>query len=306
MNNITKIGRFAPSPSGILHLGNLVSSFLAWADARSEGGRLIFRLEDLDPARSDEGFARAIADDLSFLGLDWDEGYPDKSYCQSERSALYEDCFSLLDRKGLIYPCYCSRAQRLAASAPHPNDPREYGCSCRSLSASERRELEKKGHRPAWKVCVPDETVSFTDGHYGHCSYELKQGGDFIVKRSDGVFAYQLAVSADDADMGITSVVRGRDLLDSTAKQIWLIRQLGGAVPSYSHAPLVAVSEGRKLSKRDGDLNMLYYRERLSPEELTAYIARLIGIYGGTEPITAGQALNLFRWENVIKQDIIV
>lgn len=299
-------GRYAPSPSGVMHLGNLAACLLAWLDIRKLGGRLIFRMEDLDPERSSAEFAQNIASALTRLGLNWDAGYPDAGYSQGERTALYEDVFGLLLKKDMLYPCYCSRSERLAASAPHPGEQRtDPGCKCRHFSAAQRRELEAAGRRPAWKIKVPDKTISFTDGHYGSFSENLAESGDFIIKRSDGVFAYQLAVSFDDMDMGIDRVVRGRDLLSSTARQIWLISELGGTTPQYCHAPLLVTDGSRKLSKRFGDLNTDSLLERYSPEELLGYIAGLLGISDGSAE-SADSLLERFSWDSVAKDDIII
>ena len=299
-------GRYAPSPSGVMHLGNLAACLLAWLDIRKLGGRLIFRMEDLDPERSSAEFAQNIASALTRLGLNWDEGYPDAGYSQGERTALYEDVFGQLLKKDMLYPCYCSRSERLAASAPHPGEQRtDPGCKCRHFSAAQRRELEAAGRRPAWKIKVPDKTISFTDGHYGSFSENLAESGDFIIKRSDGVFAYQLAVSFDDMDMGIDRVVRGRDLLSSTARQIWLISELGGMAPQYCHAPLLVSGGSRKLSKRFGDLNTDSLLERYSPEELLGYIAGLLGISDGSAE-SAGSLLDRFSWDSIAKDDIII
>lgn len=299
-------GRYAPSPSGVMHLGNLAACLLAWLDIRKLGGRLVFRMEDLDPERSSAEFAQNIASVLTKLGLSWDEGYPAAGYSQGERTALYENVFGQLLRKDMLYPCYCSRSERLAASAPHPGEQRsDPGCKCRHFSAAQRRELEAAGRRPAWKIKVPDKTISFTDGHYGSFSENLAESGDFIIKRSDGVFAYQLAVSFDDMDMGIDRVVRGRDLLSSTARQIWLISELGGTAPQYCHAPLLVTDGSRKLSKRFGDLNTDALLERYSPEELLGYIAGLLGISDGSAE-SADRLLERFSWESVAKDDIII
>lgn len=289
-----------------MHLGNLAACLLAWLDIRKLGGRLIFRMEDLDPERSSAEFAQNIASALTRLGLNWDEGYPAAGYSQGERTALYEDVFGLLLKKDMLYPCYCSRSERLAASAPHPGEQRtDPGCKCRHFSAAQRRELEAAGRRPAWKIKVPDKTISFTDGHYGSFSENLAESGDFIIKRSDGVFAYQLAVSFDDMDMGIDRVVRGRDLLSSTARQIWLISELGGTALQYCHAPLLVTDGSRKLSKRFGDLNTDALLERYSPEELLGYIAGLLGISDGSAE-SAGSLLEHFSWDSVAKDDIII
>ncbi len=299
------IGRYAPSPSGILHLGNMTTSLLTWLDTRTLGGKLVLRMEDLDPERSDSAFAAQIAADLKALGLDWDTGYPEPSYSQGNRTALYEEVFSLLQRRDMLYPCYCSRSERLAASAPHPGEMhRDPGCKCRHLSRLERAELEARGKRPAWKIKVPDKWIAFTDAHYGTFNENLTDSGDFIIKRSDGVFAYQLAVSFDDMDMGISRVVRGRDLLGSTARQIWLIEELGGTAPEYCHAPLL-VSGDAKMSKRSGEMNMEHMREKYSPEALIGYMAQLLGLSDG-KPIQAIELLDGFSWDKIAKNDIMI
>ena len=301
----TVTGRFAPSPSGVMHLGNLSSYLLAWLDARSEGGNIILRIEDLDPDRCSREYALQLADDLRFLGLYWDNELSEEYY-QSSRTPIYEDIFRQLMKRGMLYPCYCSRSQRLAASAPHPNEcTHDTGCKCRHLSHSERAEIEKRGKKPAWKIHVPDKEIVFNDGHYGLIRQNLAEGGDFIIRRSDGVFAYQLAVSFDDMDMGVDRVVRGRDLLSSTARQVWLINELGGTPPKYCHAPLLLSSDGRKLSKRDGDLNMLNLRKSHSAEEITGYLAAQLGLGDGT-PIDAQTLLSTFDWSLVPKNDITI
>lgn len=299
-------GRFAPSPSGQLHMGNLASFLLAWLDARCAGGGLIFRMEDLDPDRSSKKSEESIVHALEVFGLDWDEGYPDAGYSQSERSEKYDMVFDLLLRRDLLYPCYCSRSERLAASAPHPGEQRhDPGCKCRYLTVSERRLLDKSGRKAAWKIKVPDKTICFCDGHYGEFSENLADSGDFIIKRSDGVYAYQLAVSFDDMDMGITRVVRGRDLLSSTARQIWLIETLGGSVPQYYHAPLIVGADGRKLSKRCGELSAEALLAKHSPEELLGHLAGLLGLTDGSCESAVG-LLEFFDWTRVRKNDILI
>lgn len=299
-------GRFAPSPSGQLHMGNLASFLLAWLDARCAGGGLIFRMEDLDPDRSSKKSEESIVQALEVFGLDWDEGYPDAGYSQSERSEKYDVVFDLLLRRDLLYPCYCSRSERLAASAPHPGEQRhDPGCKCRYLTVSERRLLDKSGRKAAWKIKVPDKTICFCDGHYGEFSENLADSGDFIIKRSDGVYAYQLAVSFDDMDMGITRVVRGRDLLSSTARQIWLIETLGGSVPQYYHAPLIVGADGRKLSKRCGELSAEALLAKHSPEELLGHLAGLLGLTDGSCESAVG-LLEFFDWTRVRKNDILI
>lgn len=303
------IGRYAPSPSGRLHLGNIMSSLLAWLDVRSTDGKLVFRMEDLDPARSEKKFAQLIADDLIWLGLYWDEGwFPDhgEEFEQGKRMHIYQQAFDYLNEQGLIYPCYCSRAQRLAASAPHPGEIHDSSCSCRYLSDNEKMHLERSGRKPAWKVIVPDLEISFTDGHYGLQKQNLMDQGDFIIRRSDGVFAYQLAVSVDDADMGITSVVRAKDLLPSSFRQIWLIELLGGNPPKYTHSPLLVTSNNRKLSKREGDLNMGTLRNQYRPEELLGHLGVMAGILDEYRECKAEELISLFAWDKIYKEDIII
>ena len=299
------VGRFAPSPSGYMHLGNILSMLLAWLDCRASGGRVIFRMEDLDPDRSRPEYVRAMADDLRWLGLDWDEGWPDPAYCQSGRSDIYADAFHTLARQGLVYPCYCSRAQRLAASAPHPGENhRDDGCRCAHLTAAERTALESDGRRPAWKMRVPDETLTVIDAHFGPVTQNLARDvGDFIIRRRDGVYAYQLAVTVDDMLMGVNRVVRGRDLLSSSPRQAWLTRMLGGTPPMYCHAPLI-VSETGKLSKRLGSLSTQVLRRACTPEDLVGRLAHLAGLLPAPEPITPGQLLPLFDWDKVPTKDI--
>ena len=299
------VGRFAPSPSGYMHLGNLLSMLLAWLDSRALGGRLIFRMEDLDPDRSRPEYVQAMADDLHWLGLDWDEGWPDPAYHQSHRFDLYEDAFLTLRRRDLVYPCYCTRAQRLAASAPHPGeDHRDAGCPCQRLTAAERAALEADRRRPAWKIRVPDETVTVTDGHYGTvCQNLARDVGDFILRRSDGVFAYQLAVTVDDMLMGVTRVVRGRDLLDSAPRQAWLIRTLGGTAPDFCHGPLLTSPDG-KLSKRLGSLSTQVLRQTHTPETVLGQLAQMAGLRPTPDPVTAQELLRDFSWDRVVREDI--
>lgn len=301
------IGRYAPSPSGILHLGNMTTCLLVWLDSRSAGGSLVFRMEDLDPERSSDIFASQIAEDLMRLGLDWDRGYPQPEYSQGNRTALYEDVFGILMRRDMLYPCYCSRSERLAASAPHPGEEhRDPGCKCRYLSRLEREALEAKGRKPAWKVKVPDKLISFTDGHYGTFEENLADSGDFIIKRSDGVFAYQLAVVADDIDAGVTQVVRGRDLLSSTPRQLYLYRLLGAAPPEYYHVPLLTAPDGRRLSKRDRDLDLGILRKAYTAPELLGALAHAAGLLDKREPISAEELIPLFDWAKIPKDDIAI
>ena len=298
-------GRFAPSPSGRMHLGNLFSFYVAWLDARSVGGKVVLRMEDLDPDRTGEPWTGHIVEDLRWLGLDWDEGYgvggPDGPYCQRERTAIYDEAFQKLQRLGAIYPCWCSRAQRLAASAPHPGEERDLGhCACRDLSKAER-EARIMVKAPAWKAALPHETIRFWDLIQGEQAFDLARDcGDFVIRRADGVYGYQLAVTVDDALMGVTRVVRGRDLLDSAARQIWLMEQLGYRLPVYAHVPLLLAADGRRLSKRERDLDMGALRMAFSAEKLRAQLWNLLSMLDGAE---GEQNFNI---ENVGGKDIYI
>ena len=301
------VGRFAPSPSGYMHMGNLLAMLLAWLDCRSLNGEMIFRMEDLDPARSKPVFAAAMAEDLRWLGLDWDRGWPEnETYAQSKRTAIYEDAFEALRERELVYPCWCTRSERLAAvSAPHPGE-REHdgGCRCAHMTAGEREAMRLSGCRPAWKLRCPDESITVLDGHYGAFTQNpAREVGDFIVRRADGVFAYQLAVSVDDMRMGVTRVVRGRDLLSSAPRQKWLIETLGGEAPNYCHCPLLTGGAG-KLSKRLGSLSTEVLRKEKRPEEVIGELACLCGLSDRPAPISARELIPGFTWDRVQTEDI--
>ena len=305
-------GRFAPSPSGRMHLGNVLSALLAWLDVRHAGGIMVLRMEDLDPDRCREEYARQAAEDLAWLGLDWDEGYgaggEHGPYRQSERGEIYGAYVKRLEEQGLIYPCWCTRAQRLAASAPHPGEARGDGaCPCRALTPAQLAGRLAAGRPPALRAAVPDEVVALVDGNCGPYEENLARDcGDFLVRRSDGVWAYQLAVTVDDGLMGITRVVRGRDLLSSTPRQIWLHRALGFSPPRYFHAPLLLAPDGRRLSKRERDLDMGALRSRFTPEQLTGRLAFLAGLRPGPAPAAPKELVDDFSWENVQKGDLFL
>lgn len=292
-------GRFAPSPSGRMHLGNAFSALLAWLSVRSRGGRMLLRIEDLDPERCRPAYAEALKADLGWLGLDWDEEQPR----QSTRTDAYRAQFETLDALGLVYPCYCSRAELHAASAPHAADGNViYAGTCRRLSAAERA---AKTRAPAWRVAVPDETISVTDGLQGLYTENLARDcGDFIVRRSDGVYAYQLAVVTDDAAGGVTEVVRGRDLLSSAPRQLWLQRTLGLPAPVYYHVPLLVAPDGRRLSKRERDLDLGALREQYTAEQLVGKLAFFAGLQPDEVPVRACDLAARFRWADVRHTDV--
>lgn len=301
-------GRFAPTPSGRLHLGNLFCSLLAWLSAKSQGGEVVLRIEDLDRERTSPEYAEQAERDLAFLGLSWDRGGTagGDEYFQGKRSAYYQDLLEQLEARDLVYSCFCSRAELHAASAPHASDGDViYSGRCRNLSAGEIEKLLEK-RSPALRLRVPDETIAFTDNHYGPVSQNLRtECGDFILRRSDGVFAYQLAVVGDDAAMGVTEVVRGRDLLSSTPRQLYLYRLLGFEPPEFAHVPLLLASDGRRLSKRDRDVSLEALAEKgLSPEDIVGRLAYLAGLLDRPEPAAAAELIPLFSWEKVPMKDV--
>lgn len=304
------VGRFAPSPSGRMHLGNLFCALVAWLSVRSEGGRMVLRIEDLDTARCPLPYAQQLERDLAWFGMDWDEGGegggPHAPYFQSHRTKLYEEAFSRLSRKARVYPCFCTRAELHAASAPHPSDGLSpYGGRCRKLTPEQVAALSEK-RRPAWRIQVPNTWVELIDGHCGPYKARLDQDcGDFILRRSDGVYAYQLAVCVDDGAMGVTQVVRGRDLLPYTPQQIWLLQQLGYPVPQYFHIPLLTAPDGRRLSKRDGDLDVGSLQKRYGcPQPILGLLAHWCGLLDRPEPVSAQELIPLFSWEKLPQRDI--
>lgn len=309
--NTPVVGRFAPSPSGRMHLGNIFSALMAWLSVRSQGGRMVLRIEDLDARCRNPLWSDLFIEDLCWLGLDWDEG----PFYQRDRTALYEEALDRLVASGLTYPCFCTRAELHAASAPHASDGTPiYAGTCRGLSPAEiaRRAAVRP---PATRLRVPgveddSDVVEFVDRVYGaQCEALAAECGDFLIRRSDGIFAYQLAVVVDDAAMGITEVVRGNDLLSSTPRQIYLQNLLGYPHPRYAHVPLLVAADGRRLSKRDHDCGMDELRERFgSPEALLGYIAHLAGITPDAEPRSATELVELFSWDAIRahRDDIVI
>ena len=285
-----------------MHLGNVYAMLLAWLSARSRGGRVLMRVEDLDPRTKSGPWTDLLLEDLRWLGFDWDG---DVVY-QHDRLDLYQAAYERLRDLGLVYPCFCSRAELHAASAPHASDGTPvYAGTCRALSAEEVA-ARAAVRPPAWRVRVPDTgdsqgEVRFVDRTYGPQHETLAQEcGDFVVRRSDGVFAYQLAVVVDDAEMGVTEVVRGRDLLGSVARQRYLQELLGLPHPAYAHVPLLVAPDGRRLSKRDGDLDMGALRERFgSPERLIGWLAGATGLAPDQTPRSADQLAACFCWDMV-------
>lgn len=299
-------GRFAPSPTGRMHLGNIYTALLSWLSAKRKGGTWLLRIEDLDPQRSKPEFARLIEDDLAWLGLEWDEGgYDDRHYCQSCRGDIYEEYFRRLRAAGLTYGCRCRRADIMATQAPHQSDGRiVYAGTCRP-GTKPPFSADEECQGVATRLFVPDRVISFTDGVCGAQSINLTDYcGDFVLRRADGAWAYQLAVVVDDALMGVTEVLRGDDLLLSTAQQLYLYELLGFEAPAFIHVPLLRNEEGRRLSKRDRSMSIEELRRRYTPEEITGMAAYRAGLTAEPKAISAKELLEAdglnFPWDSVV------
>ena len=291
------IGRFAPSPTGRMHLGNVFSALLSYLSAKSKNGQWLLRIEDIDPERSRREYANWLMDDLQWLGLSWDGDV----VFQSERSDIYEHYFQLLGERGLTYPCYCTRNDILATQAPHESDGRVvYKGTCRHRSPQPDKPA-------ATRLIVPDKTIAFTDGHYGQQTIHLaSQVGDFIIRRKDGAWAYQLAVVVDDGLMGINEVVRGRDLLLSSPQQMYVAELLGFVPPRFVHLPLLCNAARQRLSKRDKSLDMGVLRQYKQAPEVIGLLAYYAGLQSTPASVTPAELAAIFSWEKVPVQDIIV
>ena len=292
-------GRFAPSPTGRMHLGNVFCALLSWLSAKSKGGDWRLRIEDLDPQRSRRDFAMQLQEDLLWLGLPWDG----EVVWQSQRDDIYEHYLRQLQDAGLTYPCFCTRADIMATQAPHETDGRiVYAGTCRGKILDEM----DKNTPAAVRFMVPDEVITFHDGHYGEQRVNLaKHCGDYILRRKDGAWAYQLAVVVDDALMGITEIVRGRDLLLSTPQQLHLYRILGFPEPTFFHHPLLINENGQRLCKRDLSMDIGILREKhKNPDEIVGFLAFLAGLLPSPTPLNPRALLPLFTWQNVPTQDI--
>jgi glutamyl-tRNA synthetase len=310
MSGQTVRGRYAPSPTGALHLGNLRTALLAWIFARSVGGAFTLRIEDLDLPRVRPGATRQMLVDLRWLGLDWDEG-PDVGgtpgpYYQTMRQALYDQAIARLRAQGRIYPCYCTRAELAQiASAPQGGDAPRYPGVCRQLTPAERAAREADGRHPALRFIAPTEPIEFQDAFHGAISELVATTtGDFIVRRSDGIVSYQLAVVVDDALMGVTQVVRGGDLLSSTARQLALYDALGYPRPAlYAHAPLVVDQEGERLAKRNEAAGLAALRaEGYSSAQVVGALAASCGLCATDAPVTPAALLTEFDLSRLLRE----
>ncbi|MGK9253941.1 MULTISPECIES: tRNA glutamyl-Q(34) synthetase GluQRS [Paenibacillus] len=308
------IGRFAPTPSGLMHLGNARTALLAWLQIRAAGGTFILRMEDIDGPRSRSEYAEAALADLRWLGIDWDEG-PDIGgargpYTQSERLPLYREALDRLAAQGRLYPCFCSRAELAAvASAPHglSSEGPAYPGTCRHLGETERQE-RGKAKEPSLRLAVDSaRVVSFDDLAAGHQHTAPGAGGDFVVRRADGIFSYQLAVTVDDALMGVTDVLRGSDLLDSTPRQLLLYEALGFAPPRFAHVPLLMGPDGKRLAKRHGGISLSAIRETgARPEAAVGLLAYWSGLLDRPEAVAARELAPAFRLEHVPAAPVVV
>ena len=289
-------GRYAPSPTGELHLGNLRTALVAWLSARSRSGSFLLRIEDLDSTRSREEWVSTQIRELETIGIDWDE----EPVRQSDREDLYRDALDRLAAEGLLYECFCTRREiREASSAPHGEHPEgAYPGTCRALTTSEREEMVASGRPPALRVRADGARVAFRDGLHGDVEGSVD---DFVVLRNDGDFAYNLAVVVDDADQGITEVVRGDDLLDSTARQLWLYRTLRLAEPAgWFHLPLMLGPDGQRLAKRHGAVTLEEGLESGdTPEGLVGELAASLGLVAPGTRCLAPDLIEGFRWSAI-------
>ncbi|HEY0736013.1 MAG TPA: tRNA glutamyl-Q(34) synthetase GluQRS [Herpetosiphonaceae bacterium] len=309
-------GRFAPSPTGAMHLGNVWTALLAWLQVRQQGGAYVLRIEDLDPDRSRPHWTAQLLDDLRWLGLDWDEGPdiggPHAPYEQDRRRERYAEALERLAAQDLIYACFCTRAEvRAAASAPHGAEQREH-CpnNCWMLSATERQARAAAGRRSCLRIRMPDDItpIRFEDLCLGAISENLAQAaGDFVIRRADGVHAYQLAVVVDDGDMAISHVIRGADLLDSTARQIWLHRVLGYTPPAFGHVPLLIDPDGNRLSKRQASLAVAALRTAgKRPAEIIGRLAFWAGLIPEPEDVTPHDLIGTLDLSKLSRAPIVV
>lgn len=309
-------GRLAPTPSGRMHIGNVYAMLAAWLSARASGERFLLRIEDIDTPRVVPGADSTIMRDLEWLGLNWD-GEP---VYQSQRTTRYEEALACLRSQNLIYPCFCSRADLRAASAPQEGDGFQlYPGTCRQLLAEHPDEVKSRldaGRQHSLRLAIPadsaaDEVVRFDDAVFSSQQFDLRsEVGDCVMRRADGIFSYQLAVVVDDLDAGVDDVVRGRDLLRSTALQMHIRQCLldggftsengGGEQVRYAHLPLVTNAAGRRLAKRERSLDMGALQSRgIAPEHIIGYCAWLLRLQEQPEPCQAAELVETFSWKSL-------
>ena len=294
MADLKPVGRFAPTPSGRMHLGNVFAALITWLSVRSRDGEMVLRMEDLDTQRTSAEFAEILRDDLRWLGFTWDRETP----AQSQRSAVYDKYFEILREKGLLYPCYCTRSQLHSVNAPHLSDGTYvYPGTCRNLTEGEQAAFRRP---PAWRVVVPDRVWTVEDKIQGTYRCNLAtECGDMVVRRADGVYVYQLAVTVDDGEAGITEVVRGMDLLSSAPRQMYLQELFGFPHPEYAHVPMLLAPDGRRLSKRDRDLDLGILRQRLTREALLGVLAFAAGLIDQEVSVSLKELTKEFSWKKL-------
>ena len=304
-------GRFAPTPSGNMHVGNALCYLLVWLSARSQGGSVVLRFEDTDLMRMRPGAVEQTFSDLLWLGLDWDEGPASGErggpYFQSCRTEIYDRYFGVLREKGLVYPCFCSRRDVRLVSAPHAEDRAAvYPGTCRDLSPAEAAERMKR-RTPAWRLRLADETVCFSDRIRGDFSCAvLREYGDFPLRRADGVYCYQFTAALDDALMGVSEVLRSRDLLSSSPWQVCVQRLFGFDPPVFVHIPLLLDPEGNRMAKRDFSLSLREIRQRYAPEEVVGALGFLAGLQDKPRPRAAEELIALYAPDRLPKEDIVL
>ena len=291
MAAVKPVGRFAPTPSGRMHLGNVFAALIAWCSIRSRDGEMVLRMEDLDTLRTSTEYAAVLRSDLAWLGLDYDR----ETVPQSQRSAVYDLYFEKLREMELLYPCYCTRSQLHGVNAPHLSDGiYVYPGTCRNLQNPPQNRL------PSWRVMVPDRLWEVEDKVQGHYCLNLATDcGDMVVRRADGVYVYQLAVTVDDGEAGVTEVVRGMDLLSSAPRQMYLQELFGFSHPEYGHVPMLLAPDGRRLSKRDRDLDLGELRRRITPEQLIGTLAHAAGLIDRKCAISAKELAREFDWKKL-------
>ena len=297
--NTAPVGRFAPTPSGRMHLGNVFAALIAWLSVKSRDGAMVLRMEDLDTQRTSDAYAEVLRQDLLWLGLTWDQ----ETAPQSRRSEVYDRYFEKLQELDLLYPCFCTRSQLHNVNAPHLADGTYvYAGTCRDLTEEQKAAFDRK---PAWRVKVPEKLWTVEDKLQGTYTENLATDcGDFVVRRADGVYVYQLAVTVDDGEAGVTEVVRGRDLLSSAPRQMYLQQLFGFSHPEYGHVPMLLAPDGRRLSKRDRDLDLGQLQQAMTAEKLLGSLAHSAGILEKSTPISAKELAAEFSWDKVRKEDI--